>query len=341
MTTMLKVHEARATVARVTPIKGGSFEEQIHSLMQGIAAGLGDEYAGTTTKVGFVPRSKKGDGVLRVEGGSTRVVLEMTDSVRTGWGDYFDEAERNRAALAALGIVRTPGQNGNQIIRVLGTRRVVLSFDPDEDDPELLRTVVMLLRTMAIAAAVRTGTAEIATAEEKIAEALVHLDTIDEVKRLAGVVQKSATKIDSECTAFSTAIHRLLDQALVALRGTTDAAPTRAAGGDVEPGAAWRRPRGRGRAGGPGGEQRECGPLQPRSVAETPAAGRPIRASRAGEPAAAQPLGAGRLPVQHQVALPPDVLADRSSIRAGSSPAASRTSIDAVAAAGSPCGRPG
>jgi hypothetical protein len=44
--------------------------------MGSIAAGLGDDYADTTAKDGFVPRSKKGDGVLGVEGGPTRVVLE-------------------------------------------------------------------------------------------------------------------------------------------------------------------------------------------------------------------------------------------------------------------------
>jgi F0F1-type ATP synthase membrane subunit b/b' len=224
LTTTLRVQAAKTTLAKVTPIKGGSFEQQVHDLMRGIAAGLGDEYEDTTTKAGLAGRSRKGDGVLNIDGGSTRVVLEMTDSPRTGWGDYLDEAERNRSAAAALGIVRTPEQNGNQTIRVLGPRRVVLSFDPDEDDPELLRTVILLLRTVAIAATVRTGQAEIATAEEKIADALAQLDKIDAVKKLATGIQKSATKIDSECTAISATIHRLLDQALVALGGTAGTA---------------------------------------------------------------------------------------------------------------------
>jgi hypothetical protein len=237
LTTAIKVQEAKTSLAKVTPIKGGTFEMQIHDLMRSIAAGLGDEYEDTTTTVGLLPRSRKGDGVLSVEGGSNHVVVEMTDSTRSGWGDYFDEAERNRAAAAAIGVVRTPAQNANQTIRVLGSRRVVLAFDPDQDDPELLRTVVMLVRTVAIAAAARTGGAEIATAEEKIAEAPIQLEKIDSVKKLAGSIQKSATKIDSECTGVAVAIHRLLDQALVALTGTGTAASPQAAG-DTEPGAA-------------------------------------------------------------------------------------------------------
>ena len=73
-------------MAKVTPIKGGSYEDQIHSLMHGVAAGLGDEYAETGTTVGHLPRCKKGDGVLTLTGGAARVVLEMTDSHRNGLG---------------------------------------------------------------------------------------------------------------------------------------------------------------------------------------------------------------------------------------------------------------
>jgi hypothetical protein len=237
LTTTLKVNEARASLAKVTPIKGGSFEDTIHDLMRGVAAGLGDEYVDTTNTVGRVPRSKKGDGVLIVAGGSTRVVLEMTDSTRSGWGDYFDEAERNRDALASIGLVRTPDQNGDQALRVLGTRRVVMAFDPETDDPELLRTVVMLLRTVAVAATARTGAAEIATAEEKIAEALVQLEKIQTIKTAANAIQKNATKIDSESTGIRTTIQRLLDQALVALAGTSTASGVGGTGG-VEAGAA-------------------------------------------------------------------------------------------------------
>lgn len=219
LTTAIKVNDARTSLAQVTPIKGGSYEDTIHDLMRGVAAGLGDEYVDTTNTVGRLPRSKKGDGVLSVAGTSTRVVLEMTDSPRSGWGDYFDEAERNRDGVASLGLVRTVDQNSGQALRVLGTRRVVMSFDPDTDDPELLRTVVMLLRTVAVAATVRTGAAEIATAEEKIAEALIQLGKIDAIKTAANAIQKNATKIDSESTGIRTSIQRLLDQALGALAG--------------------------------------------------------------------------------------------------------------------------
>ena len=135
LTTAARVQDAKTTLAKVTPIKGGSYEDQVHALMYGVAAGLGDEYAETGATVGRLARCKKGDGLLAVPGRSARVVLEMTDSPRTGWGDYLDEAERNRCAAASLGLVRTIEQNGGQSIRVLGPRRIVMAFDPEHDDP--------------------------------------------------------------------------------------------------------------------------------------------------------------------------------------------------------------
>jgi hypothetical protein len=225
LTTAVKVQQAKASIAKVTPIKGGPFEEQVHELMRGIAAGLGDEYEVTSGKSGTIPRCMKGDGLLTVSGQPGRLLVEMTDSARSAWGEYLDVAERNRGAAAALGVVRSADQNAGMTVRVLGTRRVVVAFDPGQDDPEVLRTAVMLLRTVAIAASVRTGAAEIETAEEKIAEALKHLEGIDAVKRLAGLISKNASKIDSQCTGISTAIHRLLDQALAALAATPGSTP--------------------------------------------------------------------------------------------------------------------
>ena len=196
LSTALKIQGAKTSLANVTPIKGASYEGEIHILMLDIAGGLGDEYSDTSHVPGRLTRSKKGDGVLSVDDGVARVVVEMSDSPRAGWSEYLEEAERNREAAASLGLVRTAAQNGDRSIRVLGRRRIVMAFDPQNDDPELLRTAVMLLRTAAIAAASRNGANEIATAEEKITEAIAQLTKIDEVKKLAGSIQKSATKID-------------------------------------------------------------------------------------------------------------------------------------------------
>lgn len=215
--TAIKVQEARKAVTKRTPEKGFDYEDEMTALMLEIAAGLSDEYIDTRHTTGVLSRCQKGDGVLSVEGGAAQVVVEMTDSANRKWNPYFDEAERNREANASLGIVPSAEQNGGQSIRVLGSRRIVLAFDPRTDDPALLRTVVLLLRASALAASSRRGADEIATAEEKITEAIAQLAKIDNVKKLASSIQKNATRIESDCTGINAGIQRLLTDALAAL----------------------------------------------------------------------------------------------------------------------------
>lgn len=228
LVSQVKAQEVRTRLANVTPIKGESFESSLHGLLHDIAAGLGDEYADTTQIAGAITRSKKGDGLITVAGQSARVVLEMTDSSRGSWGDYLDEAERNRHASASLGIVRCPEQNGGQSLRVLGPRRIVMAFDPAADDPELLRTVVLLLRAAAITAAARAQNTdvEISIANERIAAALEQLEKLDDIKKSASAISKQVVKIESSCTAVDSGIRRLLDEALAALAGAVGATQT-------------------------------------------------------------------------------------------------------------------
>lgn len=142
----------------------------------------------------------------------------MSDSGSKKWNDYLDETERNRGAVASLGLVRYRKQNGNNAIRVLGPRRIVLAFDTDNDDPDLLRTALQLLRASALTANTRSDTAQITTAEEKISEALDQLGTVDRVKQAAGVIHKKAQSIENDCTTIYSGIDRLLRAALDALK---------------------------------------------------------------------------------------------------------------------------
>ncbi|WBP94047.1 Fis family transcriptional regulator [Mycolicibacterium neoaurum] len=230
ISTAVKVHEARTNLSKVTPIKGDTFETQVNEVLTAIATGLGDEYTDTRAVVGQLPRSKKGDGLLAVDGGTARVVIEMSDSARGGWTEYLDEAERNRHAAASLGLVRTPEQNAGQSIRVIGSRRIIMAFDPTIDEPDLVRTVVILLRTAALAAGSRRGAEQLSTAEEKIAEAIAQLDRIDDIKKAAGAIHKNADKIETGCTAVTSGINRLLSEALAALADAQAVDTTQASG---------------------------------------------------------------------------------------------------------------
>ncbi|MGH3789180.1 MAG: Fis family transcriptional regulator [Pseudonocardiaceae bacterium] len=224
LTTAVKVRAGAESLAHITPLKGESYATGIHGLMEQIAAGLGDEYADTGAIPGAIARNKKGDGVLTINGGAGRIVLEMTNSKRSNWNDYLDEAERNRAAAASLGLVPEPAQNNGSTIRCLGSRRIVMAFDPGTDDPELLRTVIQLLRLSALAASNRADRDGIHTAEEKIAEALGMLGKIDDIKKVAGTLRQHAGKIEQQSDDVRAALARLLGQTQAALSVAADAA---------------------------------------------------------------------------------------------------------------------
>jgi hypothetical protein len=212
-------NDAASAIAKVTPIKGDTYATSIHRVMQQIAVGLGDEYTDTGSVTGVIPRCKKGDGLLTVNGGDAHVVLEMTDSVRAHWNDYLDEAERNRQATASLGLVRELSQNGGQSIRALGSRRIVMVFDPACDDASLLRTVVQVLRVGAITASTRRDSEGLQTAEERITDAQELLKKVNVIRTASGSIRKGADTIDRECNAVQTGVDRLLSQALDALAG--------------------------------------------------------------------------------------------------------------------------
>ena len=135
------------------------------------------------------------------------------------WNDYLEISERNREAAASIGIVRSAAQNKGQTIRVLGPRRVIIAFDPTCDDTDLLRTVVQLVRTAAIAASSRRDIEGLETAEESIQAAIDLLDGINKIRKASGSVRKSADAIDKECNTVQTGIARHLGVALDALTG--------------------------------------------------------------------------------------------------------------------------
>lgn len=215
---------AAAATAKVTPLKGTAYAAEVNPLMEHIAAGLGDEYTDTGATPGLLSSAnKKGDGVLATAAGA-RIVLEMTDFKRPNWNEYMDEAERKRGAVASLGLVRTFAQNNGNAVRALGPRRIVMVFDPQNDEPDLLRTVIQLLRVSAMAADSRQDAEGIRTADEKIAEAIALLSRIDDIKKVAGTMRQSATKVELTSDEVRTALSRVLGQAQSALYlATTDA----------------------------------------------------------------------------------------------------------------------
>jgi len=116
--------------------------------------------------------------------------------------------------------VPTSAQNHSQTIRVIGPRRIVIAISDDHDSTELLRSVCILLRSQALAS-IRTESSDgLATARERLAEALELLPKIEAIRKSAGTIRTSASHIDVASDSLRTALNRLLTQAQTALSVT-------------------------------------------------------------------------------------------------------------------------
>ena len=209
--------QATEQLREKTTAKGIPYEDAVHAVMHNIAAGLGDTYAETGTTTGAVARSKKGDAVLRAVDDNTAVVLEMTCSDRSDWVTYLDEAERNRTAQASLGLVPDSSLLRGQTISCLGPRRVVMAFDPDHDDPAMLRTVLQLLRLAARHSTRQGQSGSVDTVAEKLSLAFAQLETIDGIQKSVNLTRKHANDIHVQVESLREQLTRLLTQAKTAL----------------------------------------------------------------------------------------------------------------------------
>lgn len=218
---------ATAAVRGITTLKGLDYESQVNLVCADIATAMGDSYEETGEYAGALFRNKKGDGVLHVGDGTARVVVEAHDGTAKEWGSYLKEAERNRRASASIGFIRRVADNQGRVIRVVAPKRLVVAFDPDEGnetDVEVVRTVLMLMKAVALSSTSRFGVEEIATASDSIKEALAVIEGLDEAKKAASAIHTNATKIEQVIERSLTGVRRELHAAINALTGAEAAA---------------------------------------------------------------------------------------------------------------------
>ena len=149
------------------------------------------------------------------------VVVEMSDSVRRTWPEYLAAAESTCGAQASLGLVPTVSLLQGSSVRCLAARRIVMAFDPDTDDPQLLRTVVQLLRLGAVAATSRVGNVGVTTADEALNEALTTIERFDKIQRSGNLIRQHANTIAVEAGSLQDLLQQMLTKARTALAAAT------------------------------------------------------------------------------------------------------------------------
>jgi hypothetical protein len=204
------------------PMRGARYEWAIHEIIDQAAAKWGDRYTKTGTNPGLLSRCKKGDGVLEVleqswPGRCPRVVVEMTtDSTsRRDWFDYLDDAQRNRDAQAALGIVRGSEVPGGGLVRSYGADKIVIAHDPERDDSRLLDLALYFLRCHAIHAVSRWQSANAREDWEQVIDLVTLTERkLESIRSRFTEVQRCAARGLADVDALRSGVSRLIAELL-------------------------------------------------------------------------------------------------------------------------------
>jgi hypothetical protein len=152
-----------------------------------------------------------------------KVMVELTTQGHPrNWAQYLEVAERNRSAQASLGIV--PSRDlvpDGDILAVVGPNRMVIAFDPDEDEPGLLRATVQLLAVQAQRRLAEDRAGDLGLVDARLDEARRRLLEMGEIIKSAVTVRNGAGKVVSSLETLHTSLGLVIEQARAALRGPT------------------------------------------------------------------------------------------------------------------------
>jgi len=215
---------AVAAAQAASPSKGKPYQESVGACLETIAVGMGCSYTDTADTVGQVKACKKGDGIVEaasVEPGGPApcVVVELTTQGHPrNWQQYLDVAERNRGAQAALGIV--PARElapGNQLVSVISPSRMIVAFDPDEDDLGLLRAAIQLLLVQAQRRLTEDRSGDLRLVDSKLEDARRRLVEMGDIIKAAVAVRNGAGKVVTGLEGLQGSLLLTIDQARAAL----------------------------------------------------------------------------------------------------------------------------
>ncbi len=215
---------AVAEVVEAGVIGGLQYEDVAVSYVQRLANLAGDECEKTGNVTGRVSKSKKGDGLVHLMVGGVdqaRIVIEAKNQAlsRLDWEREAKGAKENRAAGSFLGLCKhvedmpTAGR-----LMVLSPNEIVIAFDPDVDDVELLALTYQLLKLNAVRGFGSLDEVSVVEVNHALVEALAALERFDGINKQVSAIRNSADKIKQEADAIRDLVHQSLHKAEAAMR---------------------------------------------------------------------------------------------------------------------------
>ena len=218
-----EIESAEDAIKGNAPIGGVEYEKRAIDSLISVVNGLGDTCESTGATEGFVKRSKKGDAVAEFNtsiGQKVRIVVEAKDSALTvkEWRKEMTGSRENRRAEGFIGLCKSPAlmPNVGQRVWIDDMKSVVIAFDPDHEDPELLRSIYQFVKLTTMTRSGDLG-------ENKAAKLLDHINSSIATIAKFNEANRNLTGLETSTKSLRTVlgdIRTVLEQELVEAQKT-------------------------------------------------------------------------------------------------------------------------
>lgn len=215
----LSKEAAVAEIVEAGVFGGLDYEELAVKAVQSIASYAGDDCEPTGNVTGRIARSKMGDGVVDLKVGAqvySRIVLEAKNKAlsKLDWEKEAQGSKQNRAAMGFIGLCKhlSDMPNASRIL-ILDSRSIVVAFDPDLDDLQLLALVYQLVKLNTLSNAGSSEDIDLGEINNSLESALKALEKFDLITKNASAIRNAADSITKDANFVRSQISEELENA--------------------------------------------------------------------------------------------------------------------------------
>ena len=213
-----KVETAVAEVIETGVFGGLEYEDIAVQHLQRIASAAQDDCEATGDVTGRIPRNKMGDAVIDLKVGGklyARMVMEAKNKAlsKLDWEREEKGAKENRAASGFIGMCKhlKDMPNGSRLL-ILDPQSIVLAYNPEIDDPQLLALVYQVVKMNTLNNAGGFDGINMAEVNVSLQEALTALERFDELGKQVSAIENAAKKIRKEADDIRTSVSTHIGQ---------------------------------------------------------------------------------------------------------------------------------
>ena len=219
----IAVGTAVAKVVEPSVVGGLNYENDAVDAIQKLASFAGDDCEPCGNVTGLIARNKMGDASVDLKVGAkvhARMVVEAKNKTlsKLEWEREAEGSMSNRGATGFIGMCKhfDDMPNKNRLL-ILGTQSVVVAFDPEVDDFQMLSLVYQLVKLNTLSTIGHLDEVNIAEVNRSLAEAAKALEQLNGISKNATAIRNAATSIIGDIDSLRGTVSQHLATAQAAI----------------------------------------------------------------------------------------------------------------------------